>query len=76
MVAAQAGRPWGSAWLHGLRRTKAGGARRSGREGGTGPVGWGVGRWSGLLGPLAGQGQRSGRADWARKENKKEIHSK
>jgi hypothetical protein len=30
----QAGRRRGSAWLLGLRRTKAGGARRSGREGG------------------------------------------
>jgi hypothetical protein len=37
----------------------------------------GPGWWDGGLGSLgrpAGQGRRSGRADWAGKEKKKEIH--
>jgi hypothetical protein len=74
-VAAQDGRRRGSAWLLSLRRTKAGGARWSGREG----VGHWAGEWGGGLGGLgrpAGQGQRSGRAGWAGKEKKKEIHLK
>jgi hypothetical protein len=50
-VTAQAERRWGSAWLLGLRRMKAGRARRSGRE--EGPVGQGVGRWARRLGPAA-----------------------
>jgi hypothetical protein len=75
---AQAERRRGSAWLLGLRRMKADGARWSGREGG-GALGWWVREWGGGLGGLgrpAGQGRRSGRAGWAGKEKKKEIHSK
>jgi hypothetical protein len=62
-------------------------ARPEEDEGGRGPVvggrrgalGWWVGEWEGGLGGLgwpAGQGRRSGRAGWAGKEKKKEIHSK
>jgi hypothetical protein len=73
VVAAQAGRRRGSAWLLGLRRTKASRAQRSGREGGRWVGELGGGR--GGFGRPAGQGRRSGRAGWAGKEKKKEIHS-
>jgi hypothetical protein len=41
-----------------------------------GPLGWLVGDWDGGLGGLgrpAGQGRRSGRAGWPRKEKKESI---
>jgi hypothetical protein len=48
-------------------RERKGGARPMGQE-------WGGGL--GGLGQPAGQGLRSGRASWAAKDKKKEIHSK
>jgi hypothetical protein len=74
-MAAQAGRWRGSAWLLGLRRTKADGARWFGREGGhwacgsgSGKVGWVA--WAGWQAKAEGVGGPAG------KEKKKEIHSK
>jgi hypothetical protein len=72
VVETQALRQQGSAWLLGLRRTNAGGARR-------GALGRWTTEWGGGLGGLGeptGQDRRSGWAGSAGKDKKKEIHSK
>jgi hypothetical protein len=71
MAAVQAGRRWGHPWLLGIRRTKSGGAQRSGREGGTGPgsgaVGWAA--WAGRQAMARGVGGS------ARLEKKRKMKS-